>query len=230
MSPPRDTEGTTHPFSTQNDFITALREAKKLTKKISVDLGLKVFPYSVFYVFFEQYLEMGYYATVTFSVAAASILCVSYLFLGTLWGAGLTMAVVMSVVVDMMGCMFIFGIQFNAISLTNLAMAVGIALEFCVHIVRAFTVADGTKTFRAQVALSRMGTPVFNGIALTKLIGVLVLSLSHTEIFQIYYFRMYLILVILSTLHAFVLLPVLLMIMGPPRLPYKLADELDTYN
>ena len=108
--------------------------------------------------------------------------------------------------------------------------ALGLAkgLEFCVHIVRAFTVADGTKTFRAQVALARMGTPVFNGIALTKLIGVLVLSLSQTEIFQIYYFRMYFILVVLSTLHAFVLLPVLLMLAGPPRLAYKLAGEFDS--
>ncbi|QDZ19863.1 SSD domain-containing protein [Chloropicon primus] len=214
------------PLATQNDFITALREAKKLTGKISEELGLEVFPYSVFYVFFEQYLEMDYYATLTFSVAAISILGVSYLFLGSLWAAGLTMVVVMSVVVDMMGCMYLFGIQFNAVSLTNLAMAIGIALEFCIHIVRAFTVSDGSNTFRAQVALSRMGTPVFNGIALTKLIGVLVLSLSQTEIFQIYYFRMYLILVILSTLHAFVLLPVLLMIIGPPRLPYKLAHDM----
>lgn len=213
------------PLATQNDFITSLREAKKLTAKISDELGLEVFPYSVFYVFFEQYLEMDYYAAVTFTTAAASILVVCYLFLGSLWAAGLTMAVVMSVVVDMMGAMFVFGIQFNAVSLTNLAMAVGIALEFCVHIVRAFTVADGTRAFRAQVALSRMGTPVFNGIALTKLIGVLVLSLSQTEIFQIYYFRMYLVLVVLATLHAFVLLPVLLAVCGPPRLPYALASD-----
>ena len=216
------------PLATQNDFIMALREAKRLTQKISQELGLEVFPYSVFYVFFEQYLEMDYYAAVTFTVAAVSILIVSYFFLGSLWAAGLTMLVVMSVVVDMMGCMYLFGIQFNAVSLTNLAMAIGIALEFCVHIVRAFTVADGTKTFRAQVALARMGTPVFNGIALTKLIGVLVLSLSQTEIFQIYYFRMYFILVVLSTLHAFVLLPVLLMLAGPPRLAYKLAGEFDS--
>ena len=217
------------PLSTQNDFITALKEANKLTEKISDELGIEVFPYSVFYVFFEQYLEMDYYATVTFSVAAISILIVSYLFLGSLWAAALTMLVVMSIVIDMMGCMYLFDIQFNAVSLTNLAMSVGIALEFCIHIVRSFTVEDGTRTFRAQVAMGRMGTPVFNGIALTKLIGVLVLSLSQTAIFQIYYFRMYLILVILSTLHAFVLLPVLLMLVGPPRLPYALAsDELET--
>jgi len=219
------------PLATQNDFITALKEANKLTAKISADLGIEVFPYSVFYVFFEQYLQMDYYATVTFAAAAVSILVVSYLFLGSLWAAALTMAVVMSVVIDIMGCMYVFGIQFNAVSLTNLAMSIGIALEFCIHIVRSFTVEDGSRTFRAQVALCRMGTPVFNGIALTKLIGVLVLSLSQTAIFQIYYFRMYLVLVVLATLHAFVLLPVLLMIAGPPKLPYALAsDELEAYD
>ena len=116
----------------------------------------------------------------------------------------------------------------NAVSLTNLAMSIGIALEFCIHIVRAFVVCDGPRQQRAATALRQMGKPVFEGIAVTKFIGVLVLSLSTTAIFQIFYFRMYLMLVVAATLHAFLLLPVLLMLAGPPPLPYAtpLTDEL----
>jgi len=36
--------------------------------------------------------------------------------------------------------MAILGIQLNAVSVVNLIMAIGIAVEFCVHIVHAFTV------------------------------------------------------------------------------------------
>lgn len=36
--------------------------------------------------------------------------------------------------------MAILGIQLNAISVVNLVMSVGIAVEFCVHITHAFSV------------------------------------------------------------------------------------------
>jgi len=38
------------------------------------------------------------------------------------------------------GVMAILGIQLNAVSVVNLVMSLGIAVEFCVHIVHAFTV------------------------------------------------------------------------------------------
>lgn len=38
------------------------------------------------------------------------------------------------------GIMAILGIQLNALSVVNLVMSVGIAVEFCVHITHAFLV------------------------------------------------------------------------------------------
>ena len=46
--------------------------------------------------------------------------------------------------------------------------------------------------------------------------GVLVLAFSRTQIFQVYFFRMYLALVVLAAGHGLVLLPVLLALAGPP--------------
>lgn len=40
----------------------------------------------------------------------------------------------------MQGVMAILGIQLNAVSVVNLIMSVGIAVEFCVHITHAFSV------------------------------------------------------------------------------------------
>lgn len=43
---------------------------------------------------------------------------------------------------NLQGVMAILGIQLNAVSVVNLVMAVGIAVEFCVHITHAFSVSS----------------------------------------------------------------------------------------
>jgi Niemann-Pick C1 protein len=62
------------------------------------------------------------------------------------------------------------------------------------------------------------GSAVFSGILLTKLVGVGMLAFSQTRIFDVYYFRMYLSLVLLGSVHGLLLLPVLLSLCGPEQL------------
>lgn len=150
-----------------------------------------------------------------------------------MWGACIVLAVIGMVLVDMVGVMWLWGIQLNAVSLVNLVMSTGmsvlgrevthpettgIAVEFCAHVLRAFLTASGTRQQRAEAALKGMGASVMCGITLTKFIGVLVLAFAHTAIFEVYYFRMYFALVLLGASHGLVLLPVLLCIAGPRSL------------
>jgi hypothetical protein len=55
---------------------------------------------------------------------------------------------------------------------------------------------------------------VFSGITLTKFVGVTVLAFTRSKIFEIYYFRIWLALVILAALHGLALFPVLLSTWG----------------
>jgi Niemann-Pick C1 protein len=48
---------------------------------------------------------------------------------------------------------------------------------------------------------------------------VCVLAFARTKIFEVYYFRLYMALVLLGAAHGLVLLPVLLALAGPPSLP-----------
>jgi Niemann-Pick C1 protein len=64
-------------------------------------------------------------------------------------------------------------------------MALGIAVEFCAHILHSFCVSHGSRATRAKAALVKMGAPVTSGITLTKFAGVVVLAFARTQIFEV---------------------------------------------
>lgn len=209
----------------QSDFINAYSSARRIASDIKERTGADVFPYSVFYIFFDQYLSIVSLTAGLLSAVVSIIFIVASLLLGSvLSSAVVTMTVIMSVV-DIMGAMVIFDVSLNAVSLVNLIICVGISVEFCAHIARAFmfpsraVMESHSNSFRgrdarAWTALVNVGGSVFSGITITKLLGVCVLAFTNSKIFEIYYFRVWLALVIFAGLHALVFLPVALSFCG----------------
>lgn len=212
------------PLRSQNDFITAYKDSLNLVEMMKQLIGLdQLYAYSPFYIFFMQYDTITKLTFSLISVALALVFVLASILLGSIRVAAILIIVVMSILVDIGGFMAIWGISLNAVSLVNLIICVGLAVEFCVHIARGYMFIDRHIEFvsvrkdsqrRAYQSLINIGGSVFGGITMTKLIGVMVLAFTHSKIFEVYYFRMWLSLIIVLSLHSLMLLPVVLSYIG----------------
>lgn len=213
------------PLRSQDDFINAMAAARRIAGDIHKETGVEVFPYSVFYIFFDQYASIVSLSGTLLGSCVAIIFVIATVLLGSVLTAAVVTVTVCMTVVDIIGAMAVFGVSLNAVSLVNLIICVGISVEFCAHIARAFmfpsrTVMETIKSrfrgrdARAWTALVNVGASVFSGITVTKLLGVCVLAFTRSKIFEIYYFRVWLALVVFAATHALIFLPVALSLAG----------------
>lgn len=210
----------------QKDFIQAYAAARRVADSISDKTSAKVFPYSKFYIFFDQYSSIVRLSATLIGSALALIFVLTSFLLGSIQTGLVVSITVIMTVIDIIGTMAIAKVSLNAVSLVNLIICVGISVEFCAHIARAFTFPSRSvmeraprhrfagKDARAWTAVVNVGGSVFSGITITKLLGVFVLAFTRSKIFEIYYFRVWLALVVWAATHALIFLPVALSLFG----------------
>lgn len=238
------------PLRSQNDFIAAYRNSIRIVDEIKQLIpGLDVFSWSPFYIFFVQYLNI---VSLTFSLimgAIAIIWIVCTVLLGSVRSSTVMTITVASIMINIGGVLAVWNISLNAVTLVNLVICCGLAVEFTIHLTRAYTVSKVSifedeneeniyenfinynsvnsstsasiqelnskiRYLKAFNSIVTVGGSIVGGITFTKLIGISILAFTRSKIFEIYYFRMWFLLIIISALHALVLLPILLSYFG----------------
>ncbi|KAG8718513.1 hypothetical protein FRC08_005112 [Ceratobasidium sp. 394] len=138
------------PLKTQSDFINALSSARRIATEISAETGTPVFAYSLPYVFFEQYATIVNTAQGVLGLGLAAVLAITSVLLGS-WRTGVIVTGVVGLAVaSVVGAMAWEGVMLNAISLVNVVIALGIGVEFCAHVARAFVGAPSASAARGR--------------------------------------------------------------------------------
>jgi len=240
------------PLRSQHDFIVAHKNGLRILDEIKkFQPALDMFVFSPFYVYFVQYETIVPLTFKLLGFASVIIWLLSIILLGSIRSATVLLVTVISIMVNIGGVLSIWKIDLNAVSLVNLIICIGLAVEFTIHITRAYvmtplkifdentdTIYDnfmsasvegkdiGIKQLKAFNALTSVGGSVLGGITLTKFIGISILAFTRSKIFEVYYFRMWFTLVIIAAVHGLCLLPILLSYFGDDhKSKYTVVDD-----
>lgn len=198
---------------TQQDFIDGYKQARRAAEWMSDKTGVDVWAYSITYVYFDQYLTIVQDTYKLVGLALLAIFGIHAIYFGSLLYPLLITLSAANIVVQVMGLMEPNDIQLNGLSVVNLIIAAGISVEFCGHYIRMFAkscAVTRSGDARAKDALRKVLVSVLFGITITKIVGLSALTLADSRIFQKYYFRMYMTVVLCGVLNGMVFLPVLL--------------------
>ncbi|KAK3100784.1 hypothetical protein FSP39_025281 [Pinctada imbricata] len=201
----------------QADLMLRMRE-------IASESNLPVFAYSPAFIFFEQYVQILPGTLQTVGIAIAVMLIITTAFMPQPIMIILVSVTMVMILVGIFGFMYFWDLTLSSITMIHLIMTVGFSVDFSAHICHAYLSVSSTKVFndgqekgerneRVEKALDRAGGPIINA-AISSIVGILMLILSKSYIFQSF-FKLMLLVILFGLVHSVFLLPVILSFIGP---------------
>ena len=135
-----------------------------LRDDIAEKSGLDAFPISRTFIFFEQYAITSRETVRNLIIAALAVLVVTSPFLVDCTVTFIVVLNFAALICELFGLMVIWDVALNSVSMINLVMAIGFAVDYSAHIAHAYiTSSKATANERVVDALSTLGASVFMG-------------------------------------------------------------------
>lgn len=129
-------------LKTSADYYESMRAARAVSanitnmindylKSIDDNSTVEVFPYSIFYVFYEQYLTMWPDTLYSIGISLIAIFAVTFFLMGLdIFSSVVVVITITMIVVNIGGLMYWWHITLNAVSLVNLVMVSIFGIKF----------------------------------------------------------------------------------------------------
>ncbi|XP_048757819.2 protein patched homolog 1-like isoform X2 [Ostrea edulis] len=178
------------------------------------DRGLPNYPSGVPFTFWEQYINLRFYLTMSIVCILLVTFVVLTLVLLNPWLASIVVVVLTVMVVELFGFMGLSDIRLSAVPAVILIVSAGIGVEFTVHIAVGFLTSIGSRNKRMTMSLEHMFSPVVHG-AMSTLLGIVMLVGAEFQFVVKYFFNVLAALIVIGLLNGLLLLPILLSLIGP---------------
>ena len=194
--------------------IPAMNGVKKAIKE--ADLSGRVFPWAYGYAAWEtdEVIAEEVYRNIV--LAMICVFISTLLFIANLRGAVIIIFVVLITLVDVGGFLHFWGITIDTVSCNNLVIAIGLCVDYSVHITHRFLNEHGTRNERVVSTLQNIGPAVFNG-GFSTFLAFILLAGSKSHVFSSF-FKIFFLVVTFGLYHGLVVLPVVLSLLGPSPL------------
>lgn len=180
------------------------------------------FVYADIFFIWEPYDNFTF--TVAFSLMGAllAIFTIVLIFSGNICTTLLVVLNMALVILNLLGMTWYWNIELNFISVINLILAIGLAVDYSAHIAHAYNVTESDihcvtnrerRISKVRKTFSKIGTSVFHG-AVSTFLAIVTISASTSYIFRVF-FKQWFGIIVFGIIHGFGLLPVLLSILGP---------------
>merc|ERR1712203_543 len=167
-----------------------------VTALLDLASGPYSFSHSKVYAAWETDEIIGFELWRNIGLAMACVFVVTLLLLANFQICVYVMCIVGITLTDIVGFLHFWDVTIDIISCVNIVLAIGLCVDYSVHIGLAFMVAKGSRQDKAVEAVASIGPAVFNGGFTT-------------------FFKVFVLTVLFGLFHGLVLFPVILSLIGP---------------
>jgi Niemann-Pick C1 protein len=200
--------GTFRSLTTTDEFLGAIDQTENVTAAYADQL--KSFSYSPFYPYLWQFVGLQATLAISILVSLLAVFLITLAFSCNLTTSLVMLALLIVVVVDMLGFLWLFGVTLNALALLIVASAIGIASEYFNYVIGSYATVNSMDP-RERVLRVGSSTAVYLLLAAaSSVVGMTVVLFGNVPLVRLYFGAPWFLIVLVSGLHALLVLPVLL--------------------
>jgi len=175
--------------------------------------GGKAFAYARDFLSWEVYRIIKREMFMSVGLCMLAVLILTMIIIAHPGAAFLVFLSVGMVVVDLLGCMHLWGLAIDNVSVIQLVIAVGLAVDYSAHIGHNFMTKQGTNAERVILTMGDVGSAVLNG-GVSTFLAVMLLAGSKSYVFRVLFVSFFLT-VVVGLFHGMIVLPAMLALAGP---------------